>query len=112
MIADYNRAKNAAALGWAIALIAITLNLVTLVVIQGGTASPFGKAPYAVWGIALGVLTLVAAYFAESRAATSASWLESADEFLATHERKILRRFRYAAMSLCLSSYLCWLLSL
>lgn len=95
---DYNRALNAALIGWAITLLAILLNVLTWLDGLGGYRG------IEVLGIMFGVLTLVCGYFGESFAAMSSDGGSKMHAMLFR-----ARVLSLASIALCVLSYLMWL---
>lgn len=97
---DYNRALNAAYLGWALALIALLLNVASwLVVADGATGIHLA-------GIVCAVLTLACSYFSESltvQAFAAESYKEATDLLF------VARKLYNGTVVFCAASYFAWL---
>lgn len=88
---DYNRAENAVRVGLALSLIAVLLNVLSLYVIDGNRA-------FDILGVALAVISMAAAYFADSFAIHS-------------HCQKTQNFLISLCVLGCAASYCVWLLS-
>jgi len=103
----YNRALNVACLGWALALIAVTLNVLSWAVTYEGIA----KAPV-IAGIAFGILTLAASYFGDSYASTVQGIDPEREGRIYREHMGRARLLQMASIGFCVLSYLCWLAGL